>query len=133
MCCLADAPDEETHERWERTRKRMRLDAEELLSGLHGSASVDTGGRGRAARLFGSATDTLMKGVGAAILSRVRVELARVHVRFEHTDPATGTRFACGLTARQFELGSLESDPHGDSAGSVGLQRRSRSRNSVTL
>ena len=101
---LRDEPDAAAHTQREQLRKRMQLDAEELLRGLRADA-----GLAHPASRAPATADSFLSRLGATLLDNLRVHLVRLHVRCEHT-AGDGCFFACGGTLRRFEMHSTDAD-----------------------
>ena len=101
---LRDEPDAAAHNQREQLRKRMQLDAEELLRGLRADA-----GLAHPASRAPATADSFLSRIGAMLLDNLRVHLVRLHVRYEHT-AGDGGFFACGGTLRRFEMCSRDAD-----------------------
>lgn len=101
---LRDEPDAAAHKQREQLRKRMQLDAEELLRGLRADA-----GLAHPASRTPATADSFLSRIGATLLDNLRVHLVRLHVRCEHT-AGDGSFFACGGNLRRFEMRSTDAD-----------------------
>ena len=97
---LREKPDADAFLRRERLRKRLGLDAAELLRGLHERA----GDAGQSAP-----RDSFLGRLGRAVLDNLRVKLLRVHVRCEQAGIDGEERCAWGATLESFEMSSTDS------------------------
>ena len=117
LASLRATPDPEAHDRRERLRKRLTLDAHELASGLRGADDEP-----------GKAAQTGVLGrIGKSITDNLHARLLKIHVRFEQPveqpvdmappepggsgDGAPLSRLACGATIEQLELRPVPDEP----------------------